>query len=92
MEQSLRQKVKRALEDEFVKDPEQGDRVELDDGPLEKVGGVVISTSFEHVPLSKRQDLVWDVLERVLDIHERARITLILADTPEEYRILKESA
>jgi len=91
MAETIREKVERAL-GVFVADRARGDRVELEDVPPNKVGGVVISSRFEGMPLSERQDEIWRELDKALTPLERTQVVLILADTPEEYRILKESA
>jgi hypothetical protein len=69
-----------------------GARVELEDGPGDRVGGVVLSGSFATLSPGERQDLIWRHLDDNLTPFERTRITFIVTDTPEEYETLRKAA
>jgi hypothetical protein len=85
MAKSLKDKVADALK-EAVGD---GARIELEDVPGDKVGGLVLSSSFANQSASERQDHIWKYLDSHLSPFERTRVVFIVADTPEEYEALK---
>lgn len=88
MAKSLKEKVADALK-EAVGD---GARIELEDAPGDKIGGLVLSTSFASQAPSERQDRIWKALDQHLTPFERTRIVFIVTDTPEEYEALKKAA
>jgi hypothetical protein len=59
MAKSLKDKVAEALK-EAVGD---GARIELEDVPGDKVGGLVLSSSFANQSASERQDHIWKYLD-----------------------------
>lgn len=88
MAKSLKDKVTDALKEAVGEDA----RIELDDVPDGKVGGLVLSGSFAGRSPSERQDHIWKYLDARLDAFERARVVFIVTDTPEEYEALKKAA
>ena len=44
----------------------------------------VMSTQFSGMPHMRRQDLVWEIVDSVLDREESLMLTVILALSPEE--------
>ena len=89
-QQTLKSKVKAAL-DRFVTDTSV-EAIELEDVPPGKVAGTLVSKQFEGKPTPARQDLVWDALDAALDEYERTRVVIVLAETPEEHQLYKDSA
>jgi hypothetical protein len=85
MAKSLKDKIMEALEEAVG----EGARIELEDVPGEKVGGLVLSGSFASQSPSERQDHIWKHLDAHLAPFERTRIVFIVTDTPEEYDALK---
>lgn len=85
MAKSLKDKVTEALKEAVG----EGARIELEDVPGEKVGGLVLSGSFASQSPSERQDHIWKHLDARLSTIERTRIVFIVTDTPEEYEALK---
>jgi hypothetical protein len=88
MEKSLKDKVADALKEAVGNDA----RIELEDVPGEKVGGLVLSGSFARQSPSERQDHIWKHLDAHLSLFERTRIVFIVTDTPDEYEALKKAA
>ncbi|MGH7283819.1 MAG: hypothetical protein ACRELY_20020 [Polyangiaceae bacterium] len=88
MAKSLKDKVTDALKEAVGQDA----RIELEDAPGDKVGGLVLSGSFASQSPSERQDLIWKSLDAHLDRFERTRVVFIVTDTPEEYEALKKAA
>jgi len=89
MESELKQKIDMALK--LACKDDSNPRIELDDVAPDRVAGVVLSTVFAPLSPHERQDLIWDELDKALTSHERTRITFILTDTPEEYRLLTQA-
>jgi hypothetical protein len=85
MAKSLKDKVTDALK-EAVGDSA---RIELEDAPGDKVGGLVLSGSFASQSASERQDHIWKHLDAHLSPFERTRVVFIVTDTPDEYEALK---
>lgn len=88
MAKSLKDKVVHALTEAVGADA----RIELDDAPEDKIGGIVLSRSFASQSPSERQDHIWKHLDAHLNTFERTRVTFIVTDTPEEYEALKRAA
>lgn len=88
MAKSLKDKVTDALKEAAGEDA----RIELEDAPSDKVGGLVLSGSFAKMSPSERQDLIWNHLDLHLSPFERTRVVFIVTDTPEEYEALKKAA
>jgi hypothetical protein len=88
MAKSLKDKVIDALMEAVGADA----RIELDDAPGDKIGGVVLSGSFASQSPGERQDHIWKHLDAHLHTFERTRVTFIVTDTPEEYEALKRAA
>jgi len=65
-------------------------QVEFKETPEGKVGGFIISESFRGMPQSKRQDMIWDVLDERLSLPKRSRITALLTMTPAEADLPEE--
>jgi hypothetical protein len=85
MAQSLKEKVAEALKEAVGADA----RIELEDAPGDKVGGLLLSGSFANQSASERQDRIWKHLDAHLSPFERTRIVFIVTDTPEEYEALR---
>ena len=85
MAKSLKEKVTDALTEAVG----EGARIELEDMPGDKVGGLVLSRSFASQSPSERQDHIWKHLDEHLSRFERTRVVFIVTDTPEEYEALK---
>jgi hypothetical protein len=85
MAKSLKDKVTDALKEAVG----EGARIELDDAPGDKVGGLVLSGSFASQSAGERQDHIWKYLDAHLSPFERTRIVFIVTDTPDEYEALK---
>jgi hypothetical protein len=88
MARSLKEKVAEALQNATGPDAV----IELEDAPNEKVGGIVLSTSFASQSPSERQDHIWKYLDAQLTPFERTRVVFIVTDTPDEYAALKMAA
>jgi hypothetical protein len=88
MAESLKDKVASALKEAVGENA----RIELEDVPGGKVGGLVLSGSFASQSASERQDHIWKHLDARLTQYERTRIVFIVTDTPEEYDALKKAA
>ena len=88
MAKSLRDKVVEALKEAAGETA----RIELDDVPGGKVGGLVLSGAFAGESASDRQDRIWKHLDAHLTPFERTRVVFIVTDTPEEYEALKAFA
>lgn len=85
MAKSLKDKVADALREAVG----ESARIDLEDVPGDKVGGLVLSGSFAGQSASDRQDQIWKHLDAHLSPFERTRIVFIVTDTPEEYEALK---
>jgi hypothetical protein len=88
MAQSLKDKVADALKEAVGADA----RIELEDVPDGKVGGLVLSGSFANQSPSERQDRIWKHLDARLSPFERTRVVFIVTDTPAEYEALRKAA
>jgi hypothetical protein len=88
MAKSLKDKVTDALKAAVGEDA----RIELEDVPSDKVGGLVLSGSFATQSPSERQDRIWKSLDLHLSPFERTRVVFIVTDTPDEYEALKKAA
>ncbi len=88
MAKSLKDKIAAALKEAVGEDA----RIQLDDVLPDKVGGVVLSSSFASESPSERQDRIWTSLDAHLSPVERTRVVFIVTDTPEEYEALKRAA
>jgi len=88
MAKSLKDKVADALKEAVG----EGARIELEDAPGDKVGGLVLSGSFASQSPGERQDHIWKYLDAYLSPFERTRVVFIVTDTPEEYEALKKAA
>jgi hypothetical protein len=88
MAKSLKDKVTDALREAVGAEA----RIELEDAPGEKIGGLVLSGSFASQSPSERQDKIWKHLDAHLTPFERTRVVFIVTDTPEEYEALKKAA
>lgn len=56
------------------------------------MGGQVVSTAFDGLKPSLRQDLIWKHLDAALTAHEVVRISFIVADTPAERDALAQQS
>ena len=88
MAKSLKDKVVDALKEAAGADA----RIELDDEPGDKIGGIVLSGSFANQSPSERQDHIWKHLDERLSPFERTRVLFIVTDTPEEYEAMKKAS
>jgi len=88
MAESLKDKVAAALIEAVGEDAQ----IQLDDVPVDKVAGLVLSGSFASQSPSERQDRIWQSLDRRLNSFERTRVVFIVTDTPDEYAALKKAA
>ena len=61
--------------------PEQ---IHLESTSTGKVGGYVVSDKFRHKKQIKRQEMIWDVLEKELSKPDLMRVVSILTMTPAE--------
>lgn len=87
---SLRAKVEDALRPLLGVAP--SDKLELEDVSPNKVGGTLVASKFRGLTHAERQDLIWDALDAALTPHERTRIVIIVANTPEEHKVLRKGA
>jgi hypothetical protein len=88
MAKSVKDKVIDALKEAAGADA----RIELEDAPGDKIGGLVLSASFATQSPSERQDHIWRHLDAHLSPFERTRVVFIVTDTPDEYEALKKAA
>jgi acid stress-induced BolA-like protein IbaG/YrbA len=63
----------------------------LEDSGNGHVGGQVVSSRFDGMKPSERQDLIWAHLDAHLTRHDATRISFIVADTPAERAGLADS-
>lgn len=63
-----------------LKDP----TVELEVAPNGRIGGYIISDSFEELPQLERQRKIWDFLKQSLDRDKQLGIISLLTLTPAE--------
>lgn len=89
MEEELRRKVVDALRQACLPDPKPD--IRLEETGAEHLGGSVISTRFEEMAPSARQDVIWQQLDKALSPPERSRITFIVAETKEEHDELSDA-
>jgi hypothetical protein len=87
MAKSLKDKVAEALKEAVG----EGARIELEEAPGGKIGGLVLSGSFATQSASERQDHIWTYLDAQLTPLERTRVVFIVTDTLEEYEALKSA-
>lgn len=80
------EKLQTILEEHFGEDP--GYELQLDVSDTGQVSGLLTLQAFEDAPEYERQNVIWDVLDEALDEDERFRITLIIANAPEETAVL----
>lgn len=80
-------KLSQVLQDSFGSDP--GYKLELDPSPSDRITGVLTSAHFEGKREFERQNMIWDVLDDNLTDDERFKITLFIANTPEETAALE---
>ncbi len=57
---------------------------DLEESPGGKVGGFVISESFEGMPQLDRQNMLWHYLDSKFDQEKRAKIVVLVTITPTE--------
>jgi hypothetical protein len=88
MAKSLKDKVVDALKEAAGLDA----HIELDEEPGDKVGGLVLSSSFADQSPTERQDKIWQHLDKHLTPFEQTRVIFIVTDTPEEYEAMKKAA
>jgi len=84
----LKGKVERALRRALGKKAD----IRLEIVPPDRIGGTVLSASFETESPSERQDRIWKSLDAHLTREERGRIVFIVTDTPVEYEALRRAA
>ena len=87
MEQGLREKVRTALAQACMPDPDPD--IQLDDTG-DRVGGLIISGSFAGKSPHERQDRIWHYLDQNLSPSERGLISFIVTETPEEHQVLTD--
>lgn len=87
--EDIRAKVVNALRKACESDPNA--RIDLEDIPPDRLGGLVLSDVFKPMSPSERQDHIWKFLDKALDTYERTRISFIVTDTPQEYAVLTGS-
>ena len=88
MAKSLKGKVAKVLREALGKKAV----IRLKIVPPDRVGGTVLSASFETESPSERQDRIWKSLDAHLTREERGRIVFIVTDTPVEYEVLRNAA
>ncbi len=77
--------LKTALENALRRAPKLKDsKIELENAALGKVGGFIISGSFDGMSQIDRQDLVWAHIEKELESEVQMKIMSLLTLTPEE--------
>ncbi len=81
MEQTLRKKIEDALREACA--PATAE-IRLEDAASDRMGGEVISSRFDGLRPSERQDLIWRFLDAALNRHEATRISFVVAVTPAE--------
>lgn len=86
VDEDLKAKIVSALKAACSGDPSA--TVDLQPSGPHRVGGVVLSTAFTAMSPSERQDAIWRELDLALSPTERTRISFIVTDTPDEYRLL----
>jgi len=62
----------------------QGPKLDLEEGPNGKVGGFIISPTFEGKSQIERQNMLWDYLDARLDPEKARHIVSLVTITPEE--------
>ncbi len=79
---TLEEKIKKALDSPLsgIVDPV----LDIEETPVHKIGGFIVSSSFSDMDQLDRQNKVWDYLEDVLDPEELQRIITLVTVTPEE--------
>lgn len=65
-------------------DDDEGLLFEAERSSSGQVTGILTSSIFENMREYQRQNMIWDVLEAELNDEELERITIIIANTPEE--------
>jgi len=84
----LSEKVQSALLPLYGRSASEGLNLEV--VPPNRLTGTLVSAKFRGLTHGERQDLIWDLLDEVLTPHERTRIVIIIANTPEEHRIIRK--
>jgi hypothetical protein len=88
-EEALKSKVRTALGTAFEDDPNV--EISLEDVPPDRIAGLVLSETLAKMSPSERQDYIWKFLDDALSPVERTRISFIVTDTPDEYKVLTGS-
>jgi len=83
---ALTEKLERILKAKFA----DGAAFRADQTPEGRVIATIVSGSFEGKSEYQRQDELWQVFEDELSEDEKARIVIVIANTPDEDRALKE--
>jgi len=58
--------------------------IDMEESVSGKIGGFIVSKSFEGMSQLERQNYIWDHLEKELSEEKHKRIRIILTLTPEE--------
>jgi acid stress-induced BolA-like protein IbaG/YrbA len=74
------EEIKRALEKLELEELE----IDMEESGSGKIGGFIVSKSFEGMSQTERQNYIWDHLEKELSEEKHKRIRVILTLTPEE--------
>ena len=77
---TLKAKIERLLGEHFS----APDRVLALDGYNSNIHVMVIAHRFDAMPEFMRLDTVWEILDSALPDHEKVKIALVLAFSPEE--------
>lgn len=88
MDERVRTKTVEALKLACL--PDDRPEILLDEAGGERIGGAVISTRFERMTPSERQDLIWARLDEALSPYDRTLISFLLTETPNEYEAVRQ--
>jgi len=76
----IREELKNTLFQLGLENPQ----FEFEVTPTGKIGGFIISQSFLGKTQIERQNMIWDMLDRIFDTQKRLKIIGLLTMTPDE--------
>lgn len=80
----LKQKIHDTLKRVYFND--DGDLVDVSDGPDDAVHVVIVSRKFDGQRMKEKNDLIWSLLTQHLSSDEWGKITLSVGTSPEEIK------
>ena len=78
----LKKKILDILKDGYFND--EYDFVDISDGFKDLIHVVVVSSKFNEMKLEERDDIIWNEILQFLSDDEWSKISLLIANTPEE--------